>query len=91
MHVRVLGGVSWTCLPAPIQAHDQDTLNYPVHYSFKSGTEGYSEFFSIDPTSGEITQNQPISRAVYRENDNYRVGRLITHLSACCPFKRKHF
>ena len=51
----------------PIQARDLDSLNYPVQYYFQTGTEGYSNYFSIDPTSGEITQTAPISREDYRE------------------------
>ncbi|KAL3876000.1 hypothetical protein ACJMK2_033889 [Sinanodonta woodiana] len=56
-----------TVKPAPIKAHDLDTLNFSITYSFYNETSSYdgSGFFRIDQNTGTVYQLKPASDAVW--------------------------
>ncbi|XP_018318616.1 cadherin-99C [Agrilus planipennis] len=63
-HATVSSGVLHGVLdiaPEKIQAVDMDTLNYPVTYSFVSGTpDTYADYFRIDPDVGTVHQMKSV-------------------------------
>ncbi|XP_074647691.1 cadherin-99C-like [Tubulanus polymorphus] len=64
------GGVSsaLTVKPAAILARDQDSLNFRISYSITNGIpSNWSSYFTIDKTTGVITQTAPIDRISFDE------------------------
>ena len=61
-------GGTMRIFPAPIQAEDADTLQWPIRYSMvNSSFPAFKEYFYLDRKTGQFTQLKPLSRLLVKE------------------------